>query len=64
MKTFEQWINEMAGVGAIVSCKDLNNPNFQIWGALSDLNCKNKKSLNIPYTTDVKPLKKSSSKAS
>lgn len=34
---------EMAGTGAIVGCKDRNNPNFQIWGALSDLNCKKKK---------------------
>lgn len=39
---FKKWLNEMAGSYAVVSCKDLNNPNFQIWGALSDLNCKNK----------------------
>jgi len=60
MKTFKEWLNEMAGSNAIVSCKDLNNPNFQVWGAMSDLNCKNKKTKKIPLTTDVKPLKKSS----
>jgi len=27
---------------SIVTCKDIDNPNFQIWGALSDLNCKKK----------------------
>lgn len=27
---------------AIVTCKDIGHPNFQIWGALSDLNCKKK----------------------
>lgn len=32
----------MTGSYAVVSCGDLNNPNFQIWGALSDLNCKKK----------------------
>lgn len=38
---------EMAGGDAIVSCKDLNNPNFQVWGSLSNLNCtKNKRSNN------------------
>jgi len=37
--------SEMAGTGAIVSCKDIGNPNFQIWGAMSDLNCKKKKKL-------------------
>lgn len=52
MKTFHQWLNEMAGVGSIVSCKDLNNPNFQVWGSLSNLKCKNKKTQKIPYTTD------------
>lgn len=46
MISFKKWIliKEMMGsVGAIVGCKDLNNPNFQIQGALSNLNCKNKK---------------------
>lgn len=40
---FKNWLlkNEMAGTGAIVSCKDKKNPNFQVWGAMSDLNCKN-----------------------
>jgi hypothetical protein len=39
MKTFSQFLKEMAGGYAIVSCKDRNNPNFQIWGAMSDLGC-------------------------
>lgn len=45
---FKNWLteielNEMMGsVNAIVSCKDLNHPNFQIQGALSNLNCKKK----------------------
>lgn len=46
MKTFIDWlknINEMMGsVGSIVSCRDLDNPNFQIQGSLSNLNCKRK----------------------
>jgi hypothetical protein len=33
---FKKWLSETY---SIVSCKDKNNPNFQIWGALSDLNC-------------------------
>lgn len=57
MKTFQEWLVEMAGTGAIVSCKDLNNPNFQIQGSLSNLNCKNKKTLKIPYTTDPSKTK-------
>jgi hypothetical protein len=40
--SFKKWL-ETAGTFGIVSCKDLNNPNFQIWGALSDLNCKRSK---------------------
>jgi hypothetical protein len=36
-------INEIAGTFGIVSCKDKNNPNFQVWGAMSDLKCKRKK---------------------
>lgn len=46
---FSEWlnnkkINEMMGsVGSIVSCKDLNNPNFQIQGALSNMKCKQRK---------------------
>ena len=59
MKTFKAWLNEMAGGYTVVSCKDLDNPNFQVWGAMSDQNCKNKKKLNIPYTTDNPPIKKS-----
>lgn len=41
--SFKQWL-ETSGAFGIVSCKDLHNPNFQIWGALSDLNCKRKRS--------------------
>jgi hypothetical protein len=41
MKTFIKWL-ETVGSFSIVSCKDRNNPNFQIWGALSDLNCNKK----------------------
>jgi hypothetical protein len=36
---FRQWLEVMGSVGAIVSCKDLKNPNFQIQGALSNLGC-------------------------
>ena len=39
--SFKKWL-ETAGSFSIVSCKDLNNPDFQIWGAMSDLDCKNK----------------------
>lgn len=43
---FKKWLyklEEMMGsVGALVSCKDINNPNFQIQGALSNLKCKKK----------------------
>lgn len=39
---FKQWLEMMGSVGAIVSCKDLNNPNFQIQGALSDMKCRKK----------------------
>lgn len=40
---FKKWLVEMYGVYSVVSCKDKNNPNFQIWGALSDLECGKKK---------------------
>jgi hypothetical protein len=33
--------NETAGTYAIVGCGE--NPNFQVWGARSDLKCKKKK---------------------
>lgn len=42
---FGEWLKSrmlgemMGSVGAIVSCKDLNNKNFKIQGALSDLRC-------------------------
>lgn len=37
----------MGSVGSIVSCKDINNPNFQIQGALSNLRCGKKKDKKI-----------------
>lgn len=42
---FKKWFLqiEMAGTNAIVACKDKKNPNFQVWGAMSDLGCKNMK---------------------
>ena len=42
---FKKWLlkTEMAGTNAIVSCKDRNNPDFQVWGAMSDLGCNKKK---------------------
>lgn len=41
---FKKWLSEnMAGTFALVSCKHKNNPNFQVWGAMSDLKCKNNK---------------------
>ena len=39
---FKQWLEMMGSVGAIVSCRDLKNPNFQIQGALSDMKCRKK----------------------
>lgn len=37
-------LKEMMGsVGSIVTCDDINNPNFQIQGSLSNLKCKNRK---------------------
>lgn len=51
MRGFADWIkskklNEMMGsVGSIVSCKDLKNKNFQIQGAMSDLNCRKKEKM-------------------
>lgn len=33
--------NETAGTFAIVGCED--SPNFQVWGARSDLGCKKKR---------------------
>jgi len=39
-------ITEMAGSFAIVGCGD--DPNFQVWGARSDLKCRKKKKNRIP----------------
>lgn len=41
--TFKQYLNEIGGTFALVSCKDKSNPNFQIWGAMSDLRCRQNK---------------------
>lgn len=51
MKTFKQYLEIMGSVGSIVSCKDLENPNFQVQGALSNLGCKrkNKKILKMKF---------------
>jgi len=53
MKTFTEWLKVkegaendwslMGSTDAIVTCKDLKNPNFQISGAMSDLKCGKKK---------------------
>jgi len=40
MITFKQFMNEMAGTFAIVGCGE--NPNYQVWGARSDLGCHKK----------------------
>lgn len=40
---FKQWLEMGGAVDSIVSCKDLKNPNFQVQGALSNLNCHKKK---------------------
>ena len=39
---FKEWLKIKESY-LIVTCKDLKNPNFQVQGALSDLNCKNKR---------------------
>lgn len=38
---FQKWLKlkEMASFSSIVSCKDLKNPNFQVQGSLSNLDC-------------------------
>lgn len=45
MKTFNEFLVEMAGNFAIVGCED--NPNYQVWGARSDLRYKKKKKKKI-----------------
>jgi len=35
--------DEEVGSFSIVSCRDRRNPNFQVWGAMSDLGCRKKK---------------------
>jgi len=44
-KKFKEWVKvkEMAGTGAVVSCKDRGAKDYQIWGAMSDLKCNRKK---------------------
>jgi hypothetical protein len=58
---FSDWLknkklSEMAGTFGIVGCKDINNPNFQIWGAMSDLGCskKRKRKLKIKESVQIK----------
>lgn len=41
----EKFKNEMAGTFALVGCGD--SPNFQVWGARSDLKCRKKK-IKVP----------------
>lgn len=52
--TFKQYIRETSGTYAIVSCKDRENQNFQVWGAMSDLKCPKKKSklLKMKFNAD------------
>lgn len=46
---FKDWLKHrmlsemMVSVGSIVSCKDLNNNDFQVQGSASNLGCKIKK---------------------
>jgi hypothetical protein len=57
MKTFKQFLKETSvGTYAIVGCE--NNPNYQVWGARSDLNC-NRKNKNARKQSNK--LKKSDS---
>jgi hypothetical protein len=45
-KGFSEYVKlkeTMGSVGSIVTCDDVNNPNFQIQGSLSNLNCKKRK---------------------
>lgn len=42
---FKKWLEMMGSVGAIVTCKDLKNQNFQIQGALSNMKCKKKEKI-------------------
>jgi len=43
--TFKQYLEMMGSVGSIVSCKDKENQNFQIQGALSNMKCKKKEKI-------------------
>ena len=38
---FKDWLKKESYF--VVTCKDLKNPNFNVWGAASDLNCKKNK---------------------
>lgn len=60
MSGFKDWLkNEMMGsVGSMVSCRDLNNPNFQVQGALSNLGCgRRTKTLKMRFNKDGKRRK-------
>ena len=68
---FAKWIEirEMMGsVGSIVSCRDLDNPNFQVQGALSNLGCgkkwsKRNKILKMKFNKNESVSSKLSDKA-
>jgi hypothetical protein len=39
---FREWLKQNEA-NAIVGCKDKGNSSFQVWGAMSDLNCRKHK---------------------
>lgn len=47
----------MGGSESIVTCADRNNPNFQVWGAMSDLGCNKKKRKKKKFKTFKEWLK-------
>lgn len=56
MIKFKNWIEKrimtemMGSVGSIVSCGDVNNKNFQVQGALSNLGCtKKEKTMEMKF---------------
>lgn len=51
MLSFYKFLEMMGATDSIVSCKDLNHPNFQVQGSLSNLGCKrkNKKILTMKF---------------
>jgi len=53
MIEFKKYLEEVGGF-SIVSCKDKKSPNFQIWGALSDLDCSKKKTKKFKEWLEIK----------